>query len=169
MHVARWALVALAAVGAGACSNDDPGPTAAERPIDPSIRLTSPDFDDGTRLPERASCDDDHPTSPALAWSGVPTNAAELALVVTDPDAPKGTFFHLVLLGIDPSATGIGEGQRGWKALCPPKGQNHRYVFTVYALASRVTAGDDAKPERIIERIQDRAVAKGTLTGRFGR
>jgi phosphatidylethanolamine-binding protein (PEBP) family uncharacterized protein len=165
MAVAGVPLAALL----GACSNDDPGTAAADRPIAETMEVTSAQFTDGGTIPAGASCDDEAPQSPPLAWSGVPDGAAELALVVTDPDAPKGTFFHLVLLGIDPSATGVAGGQRGWKALCPPKGQTHRYVFTVYALQSRVVASGATSSQGLIERIQDRAIAKGVLTGRFGR
>jgi hypothetical protein len=47
--------------------------------------------------------------SPALSWSGVPAEATNLAVVVTDLSADG--FVHWVVTGIDPGVTGLGEGE----------------------------------------------------------
>jgi phosphatidylethanolamine-binding protein (PEBP) family uncharacterized protein len=36
----------------------------------------------------------------------------ELAVLCQDPDAPSGTFTHWVLAGLEPTATGLAEGER---------------------------------------------------------
>jgi Raf kinase inhibitor-like YbhB/YbcL family protein len=92
--------------------------------------------------------------SPSLTWSALPDSAAELALIVQDPDTPmSGASTHLVAL-IDPAmisrladgelsagselpglVLGRGRVKLGWMGPLPPKGHGpHRYVFQAYAL-----------------------------------
>jgi phosphatidylethanolamine-binding protein (PEBP) family uncharacterized protein len=52
-----------------------------------SLTLSSPAFSHQSEIPDRYTCDGDE-VSPALRWSGVPSGAESLALVVDDPDAP---------------------------------------------------------------------------------
>jgi phosphatidylethanolamine-binding protein (PEBP) family uncharacterized protein len=40
---------------------------------------------------------------------GVPEETVELAVLCEDPDAPRGTFTHWVLAGLEPTATGLAE------------------------------------------------------------
>jgi Raf kinase inhibitor-like YbhB/YbcL family protein len=78
----------------------------------------------------------------------VPEGATSLALIVDDPDAPKGTFTHWLGSGLDPASGGLPEGeaapvegrndfgQTGYRGPCSPPGHGpHRYVFRLYALA----------------------------------
>ncbi len=101
------------------------------------MKLTSPSFQAGSRLPDRfAFCVPDPQThvtfgenlNPALDWSDVPTGARSLALVCHDSEVPtdgsqvnvEGTkipkimprteFFHWVLVDLPPTFTGIEEG-----------------------------------------------------------
>jgi Raf kinase inhibitor-like YbhB/YbcL family protein len=105
-----------------------------------TITLRSPAFADGDTIPGVYTCDGDD-VSPPLGWSGVPADAAELAIVVEDPDAPAGTFVHWVLWRLDPGQAGLGQGQVpagvpegrndfgrvGWGGPCPPRGSDpHR-------------------------------------------
>jgi phosphatidylethanolamine-binding protein (PEBP) family uncharacterized protein len=73
------------------------------------IELGSPSFGDHQPIPARRAKDHDN-RSPALGWSGVPAEAVELAVLCEDPDAPRGTFTHWVLAGLEPTATGLAEG-----------------------------------------------------------
>ena len=41
----------------------------------------------------------------------MPQEAAELTVLCEDPDAPRGTFIHWVLAGLQPTATGLAEGE----------------------------------------------------------
>ena len=115
---------------------------------------------------------------PALASvTGVPSSARELVLVVSDPDAPGGTFIHLTRFGLQPSGLpgGIeGEnsaGKRGWTPPCPPEGDEpHRYVWTVYALKAPSGLEAGAKPDEVTKALQgDTVVARGSVTGTYGR
>ncbi len=72
-----------------------------------TITVRSPAFADGDTIPGVYTCDGDD-VSPPLEWSGVPSDVAELAVVVEDPDAPGGTFVHWVLWGLDAGLSGLG-------------------------------------------------------------
>lgn len=173
------ALLLLAALPAGCGGGDKPSeplPEAAR-----SIALTSPAFRDGGSIPRRYTCDGDG-RSPALRWSGVPGGARELALVVEDPDADR--FVHWTVLRIPADAPGIAEGsvpaaavetensfgKRGWGGPCPPEGDDpHRYVFALYASDVPLQLGRNSSPDEVRAALADHAIARGTLTGRFGR
>lgn len=102
-------------------------------------------FPDGGAIDARhTSCDGDN-LSPSLSWTGVPAGVVELAVTAVDPDAPGRPLVHWIVSGIDPTVTGFGEGGlpevavevRPWIGPCPPAGETHTYVFTVYALTGQ--------------------------------
>jgi Raf kinase inhibitor-like YbhB/YbcL family protein len=174
-------VAALLGVAVGACGGDKvegPPPSAPDR-----IRLTSPAFAPGGSIPERFTCDGED-VSPPLRWSGVPAAARSLALLLEDPDAPGGTFVHWTLFALPPSSAGLsagdvpadareGEnsfGEQGYRGPCPPEGDEpHRYVFVLYALRSALDLDAGASPSEVRAAVGDRALARGRLTGRFGR
>ncbi len=139
-----------------------------------TIEVTSPAFLDGQSIPDRHTCEGAG-TSPELNWAAVPDGAASLALVVSDPDAPRGTFLHWLVYDIAPGDGGVAAGQvpsgaregensgrrMGWFPPCPPNG-THRYVFTVYALDERVRGRGS---EHVLDDVARHAIATGTLTG----
>jgi Raf kinase inhibitor-like YbhB/YbcL family protein len=176
----RWLLV-LGLAGLTACSSGA-GEPRAERALPERITVTSPAFTAGAAIPERFTCDGDN-RSPPLRWSGVPAGTVEVALVVDDPDAPRGTYVHWVIVGIDPASTELAEGavppgarqvgnsagKAAYAGPCPPGGAPHHYRFTVYALQRRADVGADASPEAAIQAIEAAATARGRLVGTFGR
>lgn len=135
------------------------------------LTVTSSAFQDGQPIPVAFTCRGAGDVPP-LSWSGVPRGTTSLAVVVRDPDAPRGTFVHWIVYGIPttvselrgvPSGAAEGPnsgGGRGWYPPCPPRG-THRYRFTVYALGSPVQPGT----EPLLAQIERNAVASGTLTG----
>jgi Raf kinase inhibitor-like YbhB/YbcL family protein len=175
----RRLLLAVAVVLAGCGGGDTPSEELPEAPR--TIRVASPDFDDGATIPTRFTCDGAD-VSPTIAILDVPPRTRELALIVEDPDADR--FVHWTVLGIPPETALIPEdgvprgatetengfGDKGWGGPCPPEGEEpHRYVFAVYALDAPLDLDADASADEVREAIADAAVARGTLTGRFGR
>jgi Raf kinase inhibitor-like YbhB/YbcL family protein len=177
------ALLALAATAAAAgCGGGDTvkgGPPAAAG----TIRLTSAAFPAGATMPRRYTCSGDD-VSPPLAWSGVPSGARSLALLVEDHDAPGGTFVHWTLWDLPPRTTALAAdtvppgakegkssfGKEGYGGPCPPKGdQPHHYNFLLYALRARLGLAAGASPGDVRSAVAKQALARGTLTGRFGR
>jgi Raf kinase inhibitor-like YbhB/YbcL family protein len=165
--VAGGALV-LALAGCGGGEQPSGAPPKAEE----SMELTSPAFDEGGTIPTKYTCSGEE-LSPPLEWSGAPKEARELTLLVEDPDA--GNFVHWKLLGLPPAASAVEEGtdpdkDSGWEGPCPPEGDDpHRYVFTIYATGERLGLDDDADIDDVHAALDDHALARGTLTGRFGR
>ncbi len=101
-------LVCLAGCGGGD-KLESPLPSAPRQ-----LTVTSPDFPPNGAIPTRFSCDGDK-ARPALRFAGVPAGAAELALVVVDPDA--GGFVHWTAYALPPDtrslgATGLPAGAR---------------------------------------------------------
>jgi hypothetical protein len=139
-----------------------------------SLRLSSPAFTDGSTLEERYTCDGAG-DEPRVQAAGVPTDTRELVLVVSDPDAPGGTFVHLTRYGLtgtlDRGAEGRNSaGEDGWTPPCPPEGDApHRYVWTVYALRGPSGLQAGAAPDEVTAALGDGVLARGTLSARYGR
>jgi Raf kinase inhibitor-like YbhB/YbcL family protein len=181
---AMRALVAIAAltVALAGCGGGEklaePPPTAPEQ-----IKLTSPAFKKNDTIPTIYTCDGDE-LSPPLAWSDVPKDAKELALLVTDPDAPGGSFVHWTVFGIAPSVKSIPEnsapagakqgensaGDLGYGGPCPPEGDSaHRYVFALYALDQESGLKQGASPDEVRSALDREALARGQLIAKFKR
>jgi hypothetical protein len=172
----RMALALVVCVaGCGGGDKLKSAPPAAPR----SLTITSPDFPANGPIPARFSCDGAK-ARPALRFGGVPGGAAELALVVVDPDA--GGFVHWTAFGLPPTtqslrSTGLPAGARegqnsagrnGWTPPCPPSG-NHHYEFRVYWLKRASGLEQGAKPEDVVKAVQARAGGSGLLVGRYER
>jgi Raf kinase inhibitor-like YbhB/YbcL family protein len=174
------ALVAAAALAAGCGGNGGDRLSGDDLPRAPAaLRVSSSAFIDGSRLPQRYTCDGAGEEPPVQAGT-VPPSTSELILIVSDPDAPGGTYVHVTRYGISPRDDGSVDrggqeglnsaGDAGWTAPCPPGGDAaHRYVWSVYALrdASRLEAG--AKPGEVVAELRDGVLASGTITARYGR
>jgi Raf kinase inhibitor-like YbhB/YbcL family protein len=112
----------------------------------------------------------------------VPQGAAALALVVDDPDAPRGTFTHWVVLDLPAETIGIegralpqgavqaenSGGGAGYYPPCPPSGVHH-YRFTVFALAKPTGLRDGAGLDAALRAVESSAVAQGRLVGVYSR
>jgi hypothetical protein len=163
-----------------ACSRG--GSPEVGRELPGTITVRSPAFTEGAPIPARFTCAGAD-VAPALAWSGVPRDAVELALVVDDPDAPGRTYVHWVLFGLDPALPGLREGRlppgarqarnsggkAGYAGPCPPGGPAHHYRFTLYALGDHLDLPDRAKLDQALQAIGKAATAQGRLTGTFAR
>jgi Raf kinase inhibitor-like YbhB/YbcL family protein len=171
--------LAVAAVALGGCGDDKvsgPPPAAPVR-----MALSSPAFAPGGTIPKAFTCSG-RGQSPPLRWRSVPRDARSLALLVEDPDAPGGTYVHWTAWDIPPATTSLAAGAKpprqgrssggdtGWQPPCPPGGDEpHRYTFTLYALRAPLGLDDGAKPDEVRDAIGKQALARGSLTGRFGR
>lgn len=147
------------------------------------ITVTSPAFENGQPIPARFTCDGDGDgEQPPLAWEGVPEDAAALALIVDDPDAPRGTFVHWVLLDMPVGTTELDSGAIPAGAVqarnsaggasyfgpCPPS-DTHHYRFTLYALSQRTGLDDGADLDDAVDAVESTATAQGQLVGTYSR
>ena len=185
------ALAVLAALLLAGCSGSGGGSTgsgpaasSAAGPATPSsvamITVRSPAFAAGATIPVRFSCRGSNAPIP-LTWTGVPTGAASVALIMDDPDAPSGTFTHWVVFNLPVTSHGIangripagaaqaqnGRGQAAYTGPCPPSGTHH-YRFTVYAEPKKLSLQDGAPLEQALSAIKANPISSGRLTGLFG-
>lgn len=179
--VARARTVAALLVCAAAAGCGNGASTDLDKGSPASVRVTSPAFSEGGAIPVRFTCDGAG-TSPPLAWAGGPKRARSWALVVDDPDAPRGTFVHWVVLdlpaatrSLDAGVTPAGAvqavntaGRSGYAPPCPPGGRHH-YRFSVYALSAPTGLDDGAGLGDALDAIRSAAVAHGTLVATYQR
>lgn len=175
-------LLIFSAAFAGCGGNGNTGlgspPAAPDK-----ISVDSSAFDEGRLFPKQFTCDGDN-LPPPLDWSGVPGDAASLALILTDPDAPGGTFVHWTMFGIDPGIDSLAPGElpegasegrnsfgdTGYGGPCPPEGDSpHRYEITLYALKRQLPLGKGAAPKQVLAAIEKAAIARGRLSAKYGR
>jgi Raf kinase inhibitor-like YbhB/YbcL family protein len=122
------------------------------------FKLNSPDFKNGRFMPEQYydnfGCTGNN-TSPELRWSGAPPGTKSFVITLFDPDAPTGSgFWHWGVANIPLATTSLPQGAgsdatkmpagvvqtntdygaAGYGGPCPPKGSDHHYRFTIYAL-----------------------------------
>jgi Raf kinase inhibitor-like YbhB/YbcL family protein len=178
-------LVALTGCGGDRKTSAPPPPpevttvhTPTATPLADGLTITSSAFADGAPIPVQFTCKGAN-DAPPLAWSA-PSDAAELALVVDDPDAVRGVYVHWIVTGIAPGSGSTTEGQtpdsgrsqpnsggqQGYSGPCPPAGSGvHHYRFTLYQLGAplQLPAGSAGVPAA--QAIAQAATAQATLTG----
>ena len=152
------------------------------------LQIASSAFAHGASIPRQYTCEGaDH--SPPLSWSGVPTGARSLVLIVEDPDAPdpaapKMTWVHWVLYNLAPQITGLAqalapsalprgtlEGKNDWKRTgyggpCPPIGR-HRYFHKLYALDAMLPDLSHPTRERLLRAMEGHVLAQAELVGTY--
>ncbi len=152
-----------------------------------SMKISSPAFSDGANIPAKFTCQGEN-VSPQLDWSGVPAGTRSLALVVSDPDAPGGTFIHWVLYNLPPQTAGLPEsvpaserlsggaaqgrndfGRIGYGGPCPPPGKPHRYIFTLYALDIDPDLPAGLNAARLNQLMRGHILEQASLTGVYRR
>ncbi len=144
-----------------------------------SIVVKVDDLGWGDRIPEKYTCDGSS-SMPVISWSRV-DGAGSYAVIVYDPDAPGGVFYHLAVYNIPGNATELkpgtvpevvlknSAGSRGWYPPCPPPGHgDHRYYFLVIALQGTIQE-DVAGVEDLADALKGRVIAYGALMGVYGR
>jgi len=110
------------------------------------------DFD---RFPREHTCDGEN-LSPRIRVSG--SDAPYLAVIMDDPDAPRGTFTHWLAWNIPstgeipagippdprvsrpvPAVQGTNNFRRtGYGGPCPPKGAEHRFFIRVWGVKQEI-------------------------------
>lgn len=151
--------------------------------------LTSSAFEDGRPIPAEYT-GDGADSSPPLAWQNVPEGTAELALIVEDPDAPRGDFVHWVIFNIPPSLNGLDAGlpteahpdqqvpiiqgrndfaRTGYMGPAPPPGKVHHYHFRLLALSKPSGLETNADKGAFREATRHITLAEAELVGTYQR
>ena len=154
--------------------------------IKKTFTLSSTAFKDNGYIPRKYTCDGED-ISPPLSWSGAPPETKSYVLIVYDPDAPKGTFYHWLLYNIPAELSSLPEGvpkdpeteyglqgvndfgTLGYGGPCPPTGSAHRYVFVLLALNTKLDLSPGATIDELLEAVSGHVIAYAKLTGIYGR
>jgi Raf kinase inhibitor-like YbhB/YbcL family protein len=143
----------------------------------PTLNVSSPSFKQNGMIPSVYTCEGKN-INPSITIKNIPAKTMSLALIVDDPDAPKGTFDHWVIWNIDPSATTInensapgtegknGSGKNGYMGPCPPSGTHH-YYFKVYALNAKLNLAGGASKKQLEAAMKGHMLAKAELIGLY--
>ena len=148
--------------------------------------ISSSAFAHNGKIPSLYTCEGQD-ISPPLAWSGVPTGAKSLALIVDDPDAPdpaapRMTWVHWLLYNLPANITGLREdvkvlpgkaleGTNDWKRVgyggpCPPIGR-HRYFHKLYALDVVLPDLQEPTKKQLEAAMQGHVIAEAQVMGTY--
>jgi Raf kinase inhibitor-like YbhB/YbcL family protein len=153
--------------------------------------LSSTAFTTGSMVPRRHTGDGED-LSPALTWSGLPTETREIALIVDDPDAPgPQPWVHWVIAKIAATETGVLEGVHpkpspsfpagsfqgknswgtvGYRGPAPPRGHGlHHYHFRLYALDRPINVSAGFDKTGLLGEMKGHIVAEAELVGTYQR
>lgn len=155
----------------------------------------SPDISPGGTIApahvyDRSGCHGGN-VSPALSWTRPPAGTRSFAVLMFDPDAPAGGWWHWAVFDIPAGVTslraGAGDpdghllppgaiqahndfGSAGYAGPCPPPGAPHHYRLMIYALRSAKLGLDaSARPAEVAAKVGANAVAQAEIVGVYGR
>ena len=150
------------------------------------LTVTSPDFEDGERLPDWTGFVNDN-ERPELRIGGVPDAAESLLVTMVHPEAADVVdheWVHWQAWGIDPETTVLPRDEpledategyndflrQGWGGPSPPPEQVETYRFRVYALDIDIDLPAATRRARVASTIglEGSVLAAGELTGEYG-
>ena len=157
--------------------------------------VQSPDLSPGKAMAlehvyDRSGCHGGN-ISPALSWNRPPAGTRSFAVLMFDPDAPGGGWWHWALFDVPAGTTSLpadaGDpgghllpagaiqvrndfGSAGYGGPCPPPGAPHHYRLTLYALRSAKLGLDaSAKPAEVASKVRADALAQAEIVALYGR
>lgn len=151
-----------------------------------AFTLRSPAFAGDDRIPHRFARDGAN-LSPPLEWSDPPEGTRSYALIVEDPDAPRGMFRHWAVFDIptDKRRLDEGEGARGtelrqgandfgnpgYDGPQPPEGHGtHHYHFRLAALdTDHLDVAPRERAEAVWAAAEPHILAESEIVGTFER
>lgn len=141
------------------------------------MRITSKNFTPNGVIPNKFTCNGEN-VNPELEFEDVPAEAKSLALVIEDPDAPKGTWTHWLVWNINSTVNKLEENSVPLGAVqglnsartnryggpCPPSGTHH-YHFKLYALDRLLELPADADRSQLGQSVINHFIAQAELIG----
>lgn len=153
-----------------------------------AFNISTTAFEYGARIPIVHTCDGDD-VSPPLTWEGEPKDTVTFALIVEDPDAPNGTFTHWIVYNIPSDVHHFDRvekirqksldnggiharndfGKNGYGGPCPPKGEEHRYFFRIFALRKKLSPESIQDGPGFHQTIKDLILDQAEYMGKYSR
>ncbi|MGV3505480.1 MAG: YbhB/YbcL family Raf kinase inhibitor-like protein [Adhaeribacter sp.] len=143
-----------------------------------ALAVSSPAFSSKAYIPTRYTCDGLN-YNPPLEIGHIPEEGQSMAVIVDDPDAPKGTWVHWVSWNIPLTRSiheksvageqGVNDFQtRNYRGPCPPSG-THRYFFKVYVLDTILKLPGNTTKAGLEKAMSGHIIAFGELVGLYKR
>lgn len=138
---------------------------------------------DKMAIPTLFTCDGTD-ASPQLTWSDAPAKTVTYAIIMSDVDAPKGTFYHWVLYNIPKNVTSIDQGagkpsgatfgknsfdKLAYSGPCPPKGTARNYIISLYALDTKLDIPNNADAKTVLSAMKNHILSQAEYTGVYSR
>jgi len=153
-----------------------------------TLTIRTPTFAKDSSIPSQFTKDGGN-VSPLVEWQGAPRGTKSYALVVEDPDAPKGTFRHWAAYNIPADlqrlAEGAGSRDQGaalqmatndfgnarYDGPQPPAGDGpHHYHFRLFALdVPELDVEEDCSAEDVLEAAKAHSIDEADTVGLFAR
>jgi Raf kinase inhibitor-like YbhB/YbcL family protein len=159
--------------------------------VQASLKVTSDAFAPNAAIPLQYSSYGEN-ISPALRWSGVPTAAKSLVIMMEDPDAlnPKPVT-HWIVANVPIRITSLPRdvkktetprelgggiqganhtGSTGYYGPRPPAAENaHRYHFQVFALDTVLSLPSGFNRPALLSAMRGHVLARGEVIGTYNR
>ncbi|PRY12277.1 PBP family phospholipid-binding protein [Pontibacter ummariensis] len=143
------------------------------------MKIKSPVFQDGERVPVKYTCEGPN-VSPPLTFEDVPQEAKSLVLMVEDPDAPAKPWVHWLVFNIAPHVAGFEEDSYpeestpglcngntfGYEGPCPPENE-HDYHFKLYALDKMLDIPNESDRKVVLREMDGHVLAEALLVGKY--
>ena len=149
------------------------------------IEFYSPAFDNDDLIPDKFTCYGEN-VSPPLRWSDVPPNSRSIAIVMDDTYLSANLIRHWSIYNVPVATRSLGPGfstqQVNEKSFlqvkndfelydysgpCPPSGEEHEYVFFIYALSQPLEILSGPGTTQLTEAMRGYVVATGSFSGRY--
>lgn len=144
------------------------------------MKLESAAFKHQQPIPKKYTCEGDD-VSPPLSFLDLPKGTKSLAIIVDDPDAPRGTFDHWIAWNLPPEKASLSEGahvsnqgknhfdEERYCGPCPPHGRPHRYFFKAYALDTLIELPNGITKKQLEDAMEGHILGKAELIGTYQR
>jgi len=152
-----------------------------------AMQIITTAFKPNEPIPLKYSRDGDD-VSPALSWTGAPTDTQEFALIMDDPDAPTPQpWVHWVMYKIPPNCAALSDnlpktaqlkdpsgalqGKNSWNLVGyngpqPPHGHGtHHYHFRLYALDAPLDVAAELDKGQVLSKLKGHILAEAEIVG----
>lgn len=140
------------------------------------LTVKSTAFSHNGHIPPLYTCEGED-INPPLEIQNIPEGTKTLAIIMDDPDAPRGVFDHWLLWNISPneaiaerSAPGTSGtnsfGKSGYGGPCPPSG-THRYFFKVFALDAELDLVAGTGKKELLKAMEGHILSEAEIMGLY--
>jgi len=144
-----------------------------------SMKITTSAFKPGESIPDPFTQNGED-QNPPLTLTDVPPDTQSIAIIMDDPDAPRGLFTHWIVFNLDPKVRELrareepeggslgrnDKGIVGYSGPKPPSG-THRYYFHAYALDARLELSRGANRAEVERAMKGHVLNQAELMGRY--